>query len=230
MSILLALDASSSACSVALWLDGQVYSDHVIAPREHTRRLMPMVDALLAEAGITPAHLDALAYGRGPGSFTGIRIAAGTVQGLAFGLDRPVIPVSTLETLAAGAVRIHGATQVIPAFDARMNEIYVAAYRVKQTGLPGLESCAGEQVIAPELLEPVAGFSSGWFAAGSGWGLKERMPEGCLVGLEGMDTTMEPDARDMACLAADAFAAGNMMAPHEAVPVYLRDQVTSRRQ
>ncbi|MCM5703955.1 tRNA (adenosine(37)-N6)-threonylcarbamoyltransferase complex dimerization subunit type 1 TsaB [Larsenimonas salina] len=228
MSTLLALDASSSACSVALWHRGTILGEHVIAPREHTQRLMPMVDRLMSEAGLSLSQLDALAYGRGPGSFTGIRIAAGTVQGLAYGLDRPIVPVSTLETLALGAARQHGVTHVVPAFDARMNELYVAAFEVNVKTYQ-LRCCLEERVCAPQALEAAMFEGARWFGAGSGWTLRDRLSLEVAQCVIDDNNTLEPDARDMVCLAQKGLDAGNAVAPHEATPIYLRDQVASRR-
>src|SRR5690606_41346453 len=124
MSCLLALDTATEACSVALLHEGRVLSRYEVAPRLHAQRLLPMVQEVLDEAGIAIAALDAIAFGRGPGAFTGVRIAIGVVQGLAFALDRPVLPVSNLAVLAQRAHRESGASQVAAAIDARMDEIY----------------------------------------------------------------------------------------------------------
>jgi len=124
MTTLLALDTATEACSVALLHDGKVASHYEVIPRLHAQRLLPMVQALLGEAGVALSAVDAIAYGRGPGAFTGVRIAIGVVQGLAFALQRPVLPVSTLATIAQRAWREQGATQIAAAIDARMDEVY----------------------------------------------------------------------------------------------------------
>src|SRR5690554_5279655 len=131
MTTILALDAATTACSVALCRGGVITRQFVSTPREHTRLLLPMVDELLSEAGISLAQVDALAFTAGPGSFTGLRIGFGVVQGLAFGADLPVIPVSTLAALAlAGARKAQlGSGCILPALDARMGEIYWGLYR-----------------------------------------------------------------------------------------------------
>ncbi len=227
MSTLLALDASSSACSCAVWRDGEVLSRFALTPREHTRRLMPMIDELLAEAGLVPDDLDALAYGRGPGSFTGLRIAAGVAQGLAFGLERPLIGVSTLEALALAAHRQHHLRYVIPALDARMNEIYVAAYHCHEGHLTRL---LAEAVMVPEKLRLPPGHGDvDWSGVGSGWTLWDAMPTLVQDALGQCLTDMQPSAEEMVLLAADAFAAGQGQPAHEAVPVYLRDRVAWQR-
>jgi tRNA threonylcarbamoyladenosine biosynthesis protein TsaB len=124
MTTLLALDTATEACSVAVLHDGRVHSHYEVIPRLHAQRLLPMIKQIMAEAGAPLSAIDAIAFGRGPGAFTGVRIAIGVVQGLAFGLDRPVLPVSNLAVLAQGAYRLHGARQVAAAIDARMDEVY----------------------------------------------------------------------------------------------------------
>ncbi|HET8791883.1 MAG TPA: tRNA (adenosine(37)-N6)-threonylcarbamoyltransferase complex dimerization subunit type 1 TsaB [Modicisalibacter sp.] len=227
MSTLLALDASSSACSCAVWRDGEVFSRFALTPREHTRRLMPMIDDVLAEAGLAPADLDALAYGRGPGSFTGLRIAAGVAQGLAFGLAKPLIGVSTLQALALAAHRQHHLRYVIPALDARMSEIYVAAYHCSDGQLTTL---LDEAVMAPQRLRlPQAYRDADWSGVGSGWTLWDDMSVLVQDALSQRLLEMQPDAADMVRLAAQAFAAGQAQPAHEVVPIYLRDRVAWQR-
>lgn len=129
MSTLLALDTATEACSVALLHDGKVTSHYEVIPRLHAQKLLPMIQQLLADAGTTLQAVDAIAFGRGPGAFTGVRIAIGVVQGLAFALERPVLPVSDLAVLAQRAYREHGVSQVAAAIDARMDEVYWGCYR-----------------------------------------------------------------------------------------------------
>lgn len=232
MSILLALDASSSACSAALLrrrdgADDELLSRFELAPRAHTRRLLPMVDELLAEAGIAPAALDAVAYGRGPGSFTGLRIAAGVAQGLAYGLDRPLLGVSTLEALALGAHRRHHFRYLITALDARMGEIYVAAWQCRD-GVP--EALSDEAVMPPQRLRLPAGHGDhDWVGIGSGWTLWDAMPAEVQAGLGQRLPEQEACAADMALLAARDFAAGEGRPAHLVQPVYLRDQVAWKK-
>ncbi|RDB42960.1 tRNA (adenosine(37)-N6)-threonylcarbamoyltransferase complex dimerization subunit type 1 TsaB [Halomonas sp. DQ26W] len=228
MPILLALDASSSACSAALLQrregnDDVLLSRFALTPREHTRRLLPMVDQVLSEAGLSPVELDAVAYGHGPGSFTGLRIAAGLAQGLAYGLDRPLLGVSTLEALALGAHRRHALSHIVTALDARMGEIYVAAWRCHD-GLT--ETLSQEAVMPPERLQLPAGHvDTGWVGVGSGWTLREAMSDEIRRRVGQGDTSLEPAAEEMVLLAARAYAAGERHAAHEVQPIYLRDQV-----
>ncbi|WP_456269731.1 tRNA (adenosine(37)-N6)-threonylcarbamoyltransferase complex dimerization subunit type 1 TsaB [Kushneria sp. AK178] len=226
MTSLLALDASSSACSVALWRDGNVISRVEHAPRGHTRRLMPMIDALLEEAGMARASLDAIAYGHGPGSFTGIRIAAGVAQGIAYGLARPLLGISTLRALAQGAWQRDGAGVVMPALDARLGELYVGLY---QGGSEGLETVMADAVMTPETLALPACEPGAITMVGSGVALMDRLPSGVR---ECVGTTLgdrEPEAGDIVQLAAMDFAAGLITSPQQALPIYLRDQVVSSK-
>lgn len=148
MTTLLALDTATEACSVALLHDGKVLSHYEVIPRLHAQRLLPMIKDLLAEAGVAMSALDAIAFGRGPGAFTGVRIAIGVVQGLAFALERPVLPVSNLAVLAQRAFREHGVSQVASAIDARMDEVYWGCYRETAGEMRLL---GNEAVMAPEL-------------------------------------------------------------------------------
>jgi len=219
---LLAIDTSTEACSAALLIGAETHEHFKLAPREHAKLILPMVDALLAEAGLSLSHLDAVAFGRGPGSFTGLRIAAGVAQGLAFGADLPVLPISTLAALAQGACTDIGATQVLAALDARMSEVYWGVYQISGAGV--MELHGDEQVCAPgEVVLPDEGE---WRGVGSGWdeystALRERC--GALV-----HTVMPerlPRARDIAPLACVAFQRGLSVSAERAMPVYLRNQV-----
>ncbi|MFG6176554.1 tRNA (adenosine(37)-N6)-threonylcarbamoyltransferase complex dimerization subunit type 1 TsaB [Halomonas sp. THAF12] len=228
MPILLALDASSSACSAALLrrregADDELISRFELTPRAHTRRLLPMVDEVLAEAGMAPTDLDAVAYGRGPGSFTGLRIAAGTAQGLAFGLERPLLGVSTLQALALGAHRRHHYRYLITALDARMGEVYAAAWQCHRGRV---ECLAEEAVLPPERLCLPAGHDDhDWVGVGSGWTLWDDMPAEVQAGLGQCLPDLDAAAEDMVLLAAEAFAAGEGRPAAEVQPVYLRDRV-----
>ncbi|AOM00385.1 tRNA (adenosine(37)-N6)-threonylcarbamoyltransferase complex dimerization subunit type 1 TsaB [Cobetia marina] len=231
MTTLLAIDASSSACSVALWQDGVVTAERCEAPRQHTQLMMPMIETLLADAQLTLKDLDALAYGHGPGSFTGLRIAAGTIQGLAFGLEVPVIGVSTLAALALQAHRHHHARFVLPMLDARMGELYTGAYRVATSaeGEVEVSQLLPEQVVAPGLVElPQELREHDWLAIGSGLVMHDALPEALRASIVQRLEAPQPDAEDMVILAAQAFARGEAVAAVEAQPVYLRNEVAWR--
>lgn len=227
---ILALDTASGLCSVALSIDGEVATRELLTARDHARELLPMVRALLAEADLALGSLDALAFGRGPGSFTGLRIAASVAQGLAFGAGLPVLPVSDLRALALQALRDapEGVvpTGVLACLDARMQEVYAAFHPVPQGGLPG---DARERVVAPvvlvaDLLESAAD-RRGWLGIGKGFGAYAEAFEPLGIPRAQWMPEAEPRAREIVQLGAADFAAGLARPPEEAVPVYLRDQV-----
>lgn len=130
---ILAIDTATEACSVAVWNQGEIHALFELCPREHTQRILPMVQQVLAESGLALNQLDALAFGRGPGSFTGVRIGIGIAQGLALGADLPMLGISTLQTMAQGAWRVCGAERVLAAIDARMGEVYWGSSNAKRT-------------------------------------------------------------------------------------------------
>ncbi len=220
MTTLLALDTATEACSVALLHDGKVLSHYEVIPRLHAQRLLPMIKTIMAEAGIGLSALDAIAFGRGPGAFTGVRIAIGVVQGLAYGLERPVLPVSNLAVLAQRALREHGVHQVAAAIDARMDEVYWGCYR-EAAG----EMCllGAEAVLPPEHVALPFDVSGEWFGAGTGWGYAERLP----VNVTGHDASMLPHAQDLLTLATYAWQRGEAIIADDAQPVYLRDKVAT---
>ncbi|WP_455808873.1 tRNA (adenosine(37)-N6)-threonylcarbamoyltransferase complex dimerization subunit type 1 TsaB [Pseudomonas koreensis] len=220
MTTLLALDTATEACSVALLHDGKVLSHYEVIPRLHAQRLLPMIKSLMAEAGIAMSALDAIAFGRGPGAFTGVRIAIGVVQGLAFALERPVLPVSNLALLAQRALREHGVSQVASAIDARMDEVYWGCYH---EAAGEMRLLGEEAVMAPELAALPAHASGQWFGAGTGWGYAERIP----LSLTGHDAAMLPHAQDLLTLATFAWHRGEALPADDAQPVYLRDKVAT---
>lgn len=194
-------------------------------PRGHTRLIMPMVRQLLAEQGVALADLDALAFAAGPGSFTGLRIATGVIQGLAWGLELPVVPVSSLAAVALDAFDRSGAVEgdcVAVAFDARMDEVYWGCFCL-ENGLP--VALMEERVCAPEKVTlPETAGTARWLAAGSGWHHRERMPLG--TGFQTVEDTQGPDARCVAKIAVAVFKEQGGVSADQAHPVYLRDEVT----
>jgi tRNA threonylcarbamoyladenosine biosynthesis protein TsaB len=219
---LLALDTTEEACSAALYLDGEVRARYELAPRRHSVLILPMMDALLAEAGLQLAQLDGLAFGRGPGSFTGVRIAAAVVQGAAFGADLPVAPVSTLCALAQRACREIGAGRVLAAFDARMGEVYWGPCVADAAGL--MQPADAERVLPPERVPlPEQG---DWVGAGSGWAAYTQVLTARLgAQVEQLLPDLQVHAHDVALLGAAMLAAGQGVAAEQALPVYLRDEV-----
>lgn len=224
---ILALDTATEACSAALWINGEISERFDICPREHTQRILPMVDSLLAEAGIGLEQLDALAYGRGPGSFTGVRIGIGIAQGLALGAGLPMIGVSTLAALAQGAWRRCGVCQVLCAIDARMGEVYWAQYRRDEHG--GWRGESSEKVIKPQQLALDAiDLAGAWATAGTGW---QTYPD--LIAQPGLELidgqTRLPAAVDMLPLAVLSLEQGGALAVELQAPTYLRNEVTWKK-
>lgn len=217
---LLAVETATEACSVALLHDDRVIDRSELAPRRHAELVLPMAEELLAEAGITRGQLDGIAMGRGPGAFTGVRLAVSVAQGLALALDIPVVPVSSLAALAVQAPR-NGA-DVLAVIDARRGEVYAGAFRIGADGR--LEPRGDERVVAPADV-PLPG-GDGWNVIGSGWraygdALAARLP----APPRWADGDRYPQACDVARLAAPEFAAGRGVPPEQALPVYLRDKV-----
>lgn len=224
MANILALDTSTDACSVALSYNGELLEDFRIIPRQHTKQLLPMVEAMLIEAGISVAQLDAIAFGRGPGSFAGIRIATGAAQGLAFAAELPVLPVSTLAAIALKTIQTQGVNQVIATLDARMNEVYWRAYQLDNDVLVGL----GDEVVCPPQALTLPD-STQWCGAGKGWSYLADMQAPVQQMITEPLLDIYPTAGCMAQLAAADFAEGKGIAPEDAHPVYLRDEVTWKK-
>lgn len=223
-STILALDTSTEACSVALLYQGQIISDFILSQREHTQRILPMVDGLLNQAGIGLTQLDAIAFGQGPGSFTGVRIGIGVAQGLAFGADKPLIAISTLATLAQGAYRKMGAKHVIAAIDARMHEVYLGQFAYLNENWQALGE---ERVLKPDLvakaIQPCPA-TTVCYSAGSGWQTYPAMLSS--VQSSGIDF---PFAQDMLPLALSKWQHGDSVDAAAAEPSYLRNDVTWKK-
>jgi len=219
---LLALETATEACSAALWEDAVICARYRVAPRQHAELILPMIEELLIEAGWSRTSLTAVAFGRGPGSFTGVRLAASVTQGIAFGLDVPVARVSTLEAMARRAWREHAARQLLVAIDARMREVYWGTFRVDEAGhiIAQCEECvsAPGEVPLPE--------SGTWMGVGTGWASYTELLTGHAGALlNGTDDALLPSAEDIAVLGGEQLRRGEGVAPEEAVPVYLRDNV-----
>lgn len=222
---ILAIETSTNACSVALQYGDQMLYRHELAARRHGELLLPWVEALLAEAGLSVAQLDAIAVSRGPGAFTGVRIGVAAAQGLAMSYDLPAVIQSSLAVCAQSAYRLTGASQQLVAFDARMGELYWAEVLVEAAGQLRLQH---ESVIAPEAIQLPT--STGWLAVSDGWAsypdLAVRandilLPEQAAIGLL-------PNAQDLLCLAQTEYAAGNTVAAEAIQPVYLRNNVAEK--
>ncbi len=224
MEKLLAIDTSAEACSVALYMNGEFHESFEIIPRLHARKLLTMIHDLLAKHSVNISDLNAIAYTRGPGSFTGLRIAAGVVQGMAFGANLPVIPVSTLATLAQGAAsEVNEACLVV--LDARMNEVYWACYSMVNgyMCLLGKENITRPENITSQALIPI---NNNWCGVGEGWSLKNLFTEDVRTTPKHIIQDLYPHASDVARLALHYLNDDPdiMIMPEQVLPVYLRDK------
>lgn len=223
---LLAFETATEACSVAVYVDGAVRERFEVAPRRHAELALPWAEALLAEAGLARAQLDAIAVGRGPGAFTGVRLAIAVAQGIALALDRPLVPVSTLAALALhplpGPPPADASAHVLAAMDARMGEVYVGAFAL-----------AGDEVhpLSPERVMPPGAVTlpvrpGPWYGLGTGFAAAHgALATRLAPPLAAVDAAALPHAAAVARLAAQAYARGEAVAPERVEPAYLRDQV-----
>jgi len=215
---ILSLETSTEYCSVALWQDGAVNERCELVGQKHSEVLMAMLDALLKDAGITVKQVDGIAFGKGPGSFTGVRIACGVAQGLALGANLPVVGVCTLEAMAETS----GKEKVIVALDARMGELYLAAYARRDAAWQAvIEPCLCKAEAAPLLEGAWSGAGNGFFVQGPA--LQARY-DGHLQADEA-DVQVFPRAAAIAILGATQFMLGKGVDAALALPLYLRDKV-----
>lgn len=222
----LALDTSTEACSVALALDGQILALDEVCPQQHSKRILPMVQQLLADAGVSLHQFDGIIFGRGPGSFTGVRIGVSVAQGLAFGADLPVFGVSTLAAMAQAAAVQQNATEVIAAIDARMAEVYIAAYALDEAGLMQAitPEIAAKPAALPEVLTLLS-FTSQLLGVGTGWQTYPQALQQLAPALIA-DSILYPSAQFMLPFASRAWQQQLFVSAEQAEPVYVRDEVT----
>lgn len=225
---LLAFETATEACSVALYLDGEVRERFEIAPRRHAELALPWAEALLADAGVARTDLDAIAISRGPGAFTGVRLAIALAQGIAMALDRPIVPVSTLKVVAASLVLPYatepaGSKQrILAAIDARMGEVYAGAFMRDGADLVALSD---ETVGTPDAVI-LPDEDGRWHGAGTGFAALDGALQARLQPhLASVDAQVLPHASDLAQLASLAYARGETVAPERVEPAYLRDNV-----
>ena len=225
MANILALDTSTEACSCALSINGEVAEDFEICPRQHTQKILPMIHALMAKHHIGFAGIDAVAFGRGPGSFTGLRIAAGVAQGLAFAAELPVIPVSTLAAIALDVRQAEAASYVLSCLDARIDEIYWGIFGFDIDGLPVLVE--NEILCTPEEMKSaVAANLLSMSAGGNGLQFSARFPEDIRSRITTSMPLLLPRAGQIARIAASLWDRNIFISAEEINPVYLREQVT----
>jgi len=219
---ILTIDTATEACSVALQFNQALFTRYEVCPQQHSQKILPMVDAVMKEAGASLAALDGLAFGRGPGSFTGVRIATGIIQGLALGSQLPVAGVSTLAAMAQQVINSGDVSDVAVAIDARMGEVYFAHYQNQQ----GIATLLGEeQVTSPETAAEQIDISS-MAVAGTGW---QAYPALSKL-LNGQSVSVSyPYARFMLPLAEQTLRAEQGMAVDAITPEYLRNTVTWKK-
>jgi tRNA threonylcarbamoyladenosine biosynthesis protein TsaB len=215
MSKILALETATAACSVALLSNDSVLERFKIVPREHAQLILPMLKSLLAEAEFTLSKLDAIAFGRGPGSFTGVRIAVAITQGLAFGADLPVVPISSLRALAQGT----SANKILAAFDARMHEIYWGIYQLDKNNL--MQPVIEDSLATPDKVQLPE--NDNWTGVGDGWQAYENILKQILgKKLSAINAGIYPRARDVAKLGAADYLRNKAVSADKALPIYLR--------
>ncbi|MBE9563532.1 MAG: tRNA (adenosine(37)-N6)-threonylcarbamoyltransferase complex dimerization subunit type 1 TsaB [Proteobacteria bacterium] len=216
---ILAIDTSTEACSCALHIDGEIKTRSQLAPQKHTKLILPMADELLAEAGIKPNQLDGLAVGKGPGSFTGLRIACGVAQGIAFAADIPVAPISSLATLAQATYIETGEKQILAVIDARMEEIYYGYYVLNKQLI--MQYQIPDQITKPDSIElPSIGQ---WYGTGNGWIYADILKNRLGTLLKNYQVEKYPQASAMIPLALEAFKLGQVVDAENLSPVYLRN-------
>lgn len=222
---ILSLDTCTESCSASLMVNGKVFSELAIVPREHSQRILPMVDNVLTMANIKLADVDLIAYGRGPGSFTGIRICTSMTQGLSLGQGIPVIGLSTLQTMAQAVYDDQGAEQIITAIDARMGEVYWGQFSV----IDGIAQLVGtESVIAPDLVQLTLETHSEIVATGTGFDAYPQLLE-LSSQIVAADNIKFPDAKSMLILAKQGYSQGLATSVDELAPVYVRDTVSWKK-
>lgn len=218
MPIILAIETSSELASCALLANDTVIARESGGVRTHSQSVLPMVQELLAEAGVELADVDAIAFGAGPGSFTGVRTACGVAQGLAFGADLPVLPLNTLEAMAEACRTRTGAAEVLAVLDARMNEVYWAQYRFDGAWQAVIEPVlSSPELVAPQPVEGLAACGNGFAAYPDAFAGKAFAADA--------DSCIVPHARELARIGAAALAAGQGVPAAQAQPLYLRNKV-----
>ena len=226
---LLALDTSTEACSAALLYRGENTHINELAQRTHTKRILPMIDEILANSGLHLNQVDALAFGRGPGSFTGVRVGAGIAQGLAFGADFPVIPISNLTAMAQAAFELHQVENVVAAIDARMNEVYFSQLVREKVRSDFGEFFQWQEIITEQVCSPEQAINQlrddNAFRVGTGWAAYSQFTE---KNLTSSDIAL-PNALYMLELARVEYLQKRTISALEIEPIYLRNEVTWKK-
>lgn len=224
---ILAINTSTEACSVALWNQGEVFVLSELRPRAHTNHILPMIKKVLANAGLGLSQLDVLAFGRGPGSFTGIRIGMSVAQGLALGSDLPMLGISDLQTMAQGVWRTSNATYVLTAINARMGEVYFGQFERQQDG--HWHASEKEALISPvQALRRACRLHGHWVCVGTGWELCPSLARETKLSVYN-DTILLPQVQDMLPLALVAWQQGLAVAVENATLTYLYNNIIYKK-
>lgn len=223
---ILVIDAATESCSAALKFDDKVYTRYEVCPQQHSQKLLPMVDELLQEAGVNLNEVDVLGFGRGPGSFTGVRIGVSVAQGLAFGAELPVTGISNLQAMAQAAIELHHADQVLSVIDARMGEVYIALF----DNVNGIATLVNEELVlspdnALESFKPLV--KEGCVGVGSGWSAYPLLNE--TLSLKVLSDIEFPNAQFMLGLVVKMTEDNQLVSAEDAQPVYVRDTVTWKK-
>jgi len=220
--IILALETATAACSAALLIGNKIHQKLTIAPQQHSDLILGFIETLLQESNLALSDVDVIAFGCGPGSFMGVRLAVGIAQGLAYSVDCPVVPVSTLRGLAHSAFEKSGNTFIVPGWDARLQAIYWGAYTIDAQHIP-------QSVIPDQLQDPadtVIEVDHPWIAAGNAWSIySEQLPLQLQQKITILSEIIYPEAASIARIAAVLYKNGEYLPPDQATPVYLRDKV-----
>jgi|JI6StandDraft_1071083.scaffolds.fasta_scaffold00042_73 tRNA threonylcarbamoyladenosine biosynthesis protein TsaB len=222
---ILALDTSSDACSAAVLTNDACFTEFELTPRAHTQLILPMVESVLKQAQLKLSEVDAIAFGRGPGAFTGVRIATGVAQGLALAANKRLLPISTLAALAQQTQQQVQAHKILVALDARMGEVYWGVYSWADGNLQ-LEG--EEQVVTPSAIELPVG--NDWVAVGSGWSAYPELAERAASMIQATYADWLPSAEFIAQLAQQAYLAGKALPAEQAQPIYLRNKIAQTTQ
>lgn len=221
---LLAIETATESCSAALLDNNEIFSISEVAPRRHNEIILSMCEQVLAQGQTSLSQLDAIAFGRGPGAFTGVRLAASVTQGIALGQDLPVVPVSSLAALAQSAFESVQATQVLSCIDARMQEVYIGQYKFNVHKI--MELVGEEKVTPPNMINEEV--NDKCYGVGSGWKTYARVLQETMGKKLSYDEELYPQAEHVAKLANVYFQQDNSVSAVEALPVYLRDNVAKK--
>jgi len=222
---ILSLDTCTESCSAALLYQGQLFERVELTQRGHSDLILAMMDELFAQASANISDVDVLAFGRGPGSFTGVRVGVGVAQGIAYARDIPVVPVSSLAAVAQGAAEQFDCEYIAVAMDARMGEVYCASYRVDNGIVQLIDE---EQVCPPEQFKPCQ--QQQWLAVGTGWAEYEAiLNENFADDLQQVSAKQFPQASSVIKLAQQEVEAGRTLPAEQALPVYLRNNVAKKK-